>query len=269
MHPERISIREFLRQLEFSKGTDNILAVCYYAEVVEGRADFAISEVEALLIEGKIPQPQNLPRDLKSLLDKKYLNQVKGTSGAGIRYTMTNLGADEITNRVEFVGLVISKPTERAEILKEVSDSLHALLATIPVAEERDYIEEAISCLSPLNNALRAAVVLAWQGVIHNLRRKVDQRGPGGYTEFTNYLQAAKIKAKAVASLNDFEDVKDVDMLDVCEKMDIIKGKSVKSQLDHWLTFRNGCGHPSNVKPGINVVKAYFEQIIQYVLAVS
>lgn len=268
MHPERISIRDFVRQLDFKKGTDNILAVCYFAEFVEGRTDFCVSDVEALLTDGKVPQPQNLPRDLKSLLDKKYVNQVKGTSGASIRYMMTNLGADEIANRMEFVGLVIAKPTERAEILKEVSDSLHSLLATIPLAEERDYIEEAMSCLSPVNSALRAAVVMAWEGVIHNLRRKVDQRGAAGYTDFTSYLQAAANKAKPVATLNDFEDVKDINLLDVCEKMDIIKGKSVKSQLDHWLAFRNGCGHPSNVKPGINVVKAYFEQIIQYVLAI-
>jgi hypothetical protein len=269
MHPERISVRDFLRQIDFKRGTDNILAVCYYAEFVEGRTDFGAADVDALLSAGKVPQPQNLSRDLRSLLDKRCLNQVKGTSGTTIRYTVTNQGADEITNRMEFVGLVIAKPTERAEIIKEVSDSLHALLQKIPHAEERDYIEESISCLSVLNNAMRAAVVLAWEGVIHNLRRKIDQRGPAGYTEFTNYLQAANANAKSVHCLNDFEDVKDVRMLDICKKMDIIKGKSVKAQLDQWLTFRNGCGHPSNVKPGINKVKAYFEDVIQYVFAVA
>lgn len=267
MHPDRISVRDFLRQLDFKKGTDNILAACYYAEFVEGRSDFGVAEVDELLASGRIPQPQNLPRDLKSLLDKKYLNQVKGTSGPAIRYVLTNLGSDEVANRMEFVGLTITRPTERAEILKEVSESLHALLQSIPLAEERDYLEEAISCLSPLNNAMRAGVVMAWEALVHNLRRKVDQRGPAGYTEFSNYYVAA-YKKKPVTMLNDFEDVKDVHMLDICEKMDIIKGKSVKTQLDQWLGFRNGCGHPSNVKPGINKVKAFFEDIVQYVLAV-
>jgi hypothetical protein len=55
---------------------------------------------------------------------------------------------------------------------------------------------------------------------------------------------------------------------DFCEKMDIIKGKSVKTQLGHCLDLRNGVGHPNNVKLGIHKVKAFFEDIIQYVLAV-
>jgi hypothetical protein len=57
-------------------------------------------------------------------------------------------------------------------------------------------------------------------------------------------------------------------MLEVCDKMNVIAGKSVKKQLQPWLDFRNGVGHPTNVKPGIHKVKAFFEDIIQYVLAV-
>jgi len=83
----------------------------------------------------------------------------------------------------------------------------------------------------------------------------------------TGYLQAMNPKAKPVTNINDLEDIKDVHLLDFCEKMNILKGKSVKTQLVQWLDFRNGLGHPTQVKPGINKVKAFFEDIIQYVLA--
>jgi hypothetical protein len=265
---ERISVQEFIRQLGFSKGVENILAAGYYSEFVEGLSDFGASEIERLLDAGRVPRPGNLSRDLKTLASpsKKYLNVVKGTSGANVRYTLTSIGADLINERMQVVGLTILKTIERAETLMEISESLHLLVEQIPDKAEREYIEEAVSCLSPMNNASRAAIIMGWTGAVYNLRRKVDKLGSSGYITFTSHLQKINQK-KSATTFNDLEDVKDTDLLDICEKMDIIKGKSVKEQLAQWLTFRNGVGHPTNVKPGINKVKAFFEDIIQYILA--
>ena len=251
-------------------GQENILAACYYAELVEAQSDFGLAEIGALLDLAKVPRPSNLPRDLKALSDKRkrYLNVVKGSSGSITRYTLTNLGADVINDRMQQAGLVLTKPVERTELLKEVSESLHTMIQQIPNQHEREYIEEAISCLSPVNNASRAAIVMGWAGTVFNLRRKVDRQGVAGYSAFTTHLQNINLKAKPVADFNDLEDIKDIYLLDICEKMNIIKGKSVKNQLNQWLDFRNGVGHPTNVKPGIYKVKAFFEDIIQYVLAV-
>jgi hypothetical protein len=88
-------------------------------------------------------------------------------------------------------------------------------------------------------------------------------RGPA----FTSHLKKINPK-KSASTFNDLEDVKDVDLLDICEKMDVIKGKMVKTQLGHCLDLRNGVGHPSNVRPGPYKVRAFFEDIIKYVLAV-
>jgi len=266
---EKISVVEFIRQLGFTKGIHNILAACYYAEFVQEISNFGIPDIEDLLDEAKVPRPANLPRDLKSLAstNKKYLNVVKNTSGNAIRFTLTTIGADVINDRMSVTGLVILKPTERAETLKQISEALHKLIIQIPDLAEREYIEEAVSCLSPMNNASRAAVIMAWTGAIHNLRMKIDRLGIVGYATFTFHLQKINAK-KSASSFNDLEDVKDADLLDICEKMDLIKGKSVKDQLAQWLTFRNGVGHPTNVRPGINKVKAFFEDLIQYVLAV-
>jgi hypothetical protein len=265
---EKISVHEFIRQLGFVKGLENVLAACYYVEFAEGKPNFSISEIENRLDEAKIPRPGNIPRDLKTLAgqNKKCLNVVKGTSGVGVRYVLTTVGADIINERMRVTGLAVLKSTERAETLKEISESLHTLLAEIPNKAEREYIEESISCLSPLNNASRAAVIMGWTGTIYNLRSKIDKLGPAGYALFNTHLQRLNPK-KSAHNFNDLEDVKDADLLDICEKMDIIKGKSVKDQLVQWLTFRNGVGHPTNVRPGINKVKAFFEDIIQYVLA--
>lgn len=260
----QISIEEFIGQLGFDRGQDKILAACYYAEILLKQPDFGPAEIQALLDEAKLPRVGNLPRDLKSLLSKKCLNTVKGY---GTRYTLTSIGINFIGERMQEVGLTISKPTERAELIKEITESLHELVQQIPDRNEREYIEEALSCLSPVNNASRAAVVMAWAGTVYNLRRKIDSQGPLGYSTFTLHLKKINPK-KSASTFNDLEDVKDTDLLDICEKMDIIKGKMVKTQLGHCLDLRNGVGHPSNVRPGPYKVRAFFEDIVKYVLAV-
>lgn len=260
-----ISVEEFLRQLKFATGQDNVLGACYYAEILSKEADFGTGEIQTLLNEAKLPNISNLPRDLRSLAAKKYLNVVRGNNGRA-RYTLTRIGTDVINEQMKSVGLAISKPVERTEILKELAETLHRLIQKIPRQDEREYIEEAVSCLSPVNNAARAAVIMGWTGAVYSLRSKIDKQGQAGYCTFTSHLKRINPK-KSASTFNDLEDVKDADLLDICEKMDIIKGKAVKDQLAQWLTFRNGVGHPTNVKPGIYKVKAFFEDIIQYVMA--
>lgn len=263
---KQIPVQEFIRQLGLSTGQDNVLATCYYAEFLSKQSNFGTNEIQALLNEAKIPSVSNLPRDLRALLAKKYLNIASGTFNGRVRYTLTTLGVNRINERTEMIGLKISKPTERTDILKEIAETLHGMIQAIPAKDERDYIEEAVSCLSPVNNASRAAVIMGWTGTVYSLRRKIDLLGPTGYATFTVHLKKINPK-KSASTFNDLEDVKDADLLDICEKMDIIKGKSVKDQLAQWLSFRNGVGHPTNVRPGIYKVKAFFEDIIQYVLA--
>jgi hypothetical protein len=181
---------------------------------------------------------------------------------------LTTFGIDVINARMQEVGLVISKPTERTELIKETTELLHERIQQIPDPDQREYIEEAVSCLSPVNNASRAAIVMAWAGTVYNLRKKIDRQGTAGYSQFSTFLLTNSRYKKPVRTFNDFEDVKDVDLLDVCEKMDVIKGQGVKTQLKHCLDLRNAVGHPSNVRPGPYKVRAFFEDIIKYVLAV-
>jgi hypothetical protein len=212
MSEQKITVRDFIRQLGFTTGQENILAACFYAEFVEEKSDFSVTEVGDLLDGAKVPRPANLSRDLKVLAEKKHLNVVKGTSGSRVRYTLTNRGADLISDSMQAVGLTISKPIERTELLKEIAESLHPLIQLIPNQLEREYIEEAVSCLSPMNNAPRAAIVMGWAGTVYSLRRKIDQQGPAGYATFTSHWQKVNPK-KFATTFNDLEDCSDANLL--------------------------------------------------------
>jgi hypothetical protein len=48
-----------------------------------------------------------------------------------------------------------------------------------------------------------------------------------------------------------------------------ILSRSVKRHLAPLLDLRNACAHPTVVRPEIHWVRAFFESIIQYVLAVA
>src|SRR5438067_1697236 len=125
MQHDRIDVRQFITQLGFRSGQDNILAVGYYAEFVEEKSSFGLEEVLSLLDKGKVPRPANPRRDLQILEGtKRFLNPVIGTSGNDVRYTVTNPGADYINDRMAQVGLVLHKPVERAELLKQIAESL-------------------------------------------------------------------------------------------------------------------------------------------------
>src|ERR1051325_7094625 len=127
-----ISVEDFLRQLGFTSGKDNVLGACYYAEFVSNQADFGTPEIQALLYAARVPSVSNLPRDLKSLANQKYLNIVRGSSNAGTRYSLTTMGADVINEQMRSVGLTVLKPIERTEILKDIAETLHRLIQTIP-----------------------------------------------------------------------------------------------------------------------------------------
>jgi hypothetical protein len=278
-------MRDFISQLGFTRDADNIQAVCYHSEFIgDGKPHLAEKDIEELLVAAKVPRPVELSEKVESLVIRRrlnlivaapprtetdnYLARLGNSPNSYVRYALTNQGVDFINTRMQKMGLALTKPTERTELIKEITESLHALIQNIPDQHEREYIEEAISCLSPVNNAPRAAVIMGWTGTVCNLRRKIDQQGTVGYAAATGHLQAINPKAKPVTNVNDLEDIKDVHLLEVCEKMNILKGKSVKKQLVHCLDFRNGLGHPTQVKPSINKVKAFFDEIIQSVLAV-
>lgn len=148
--------------------------------------------------------------------------------------------------------------------VKEISETLHKKVLYIVDADERQYIEEAIRCLHPPVLAFRAAVLMGWTAAIYHLRKKVEYMG---YSNFNTAFQKVypQSKRKPVNHFYDLEDYKDIELLEVCEKLRLYD-KAVKKRLLSWLDLRNGCGHPTDVIPEIHIVKAFFEEIIEYVL---
>jgi hypothetical protein len=148
-------------------------------------------------------------------------------------------------------------------LIREVSEKLHEDVLTIADSDERSFLEEAMACLHPTVNAYRAALIMGWAAVVHNLRRKLVLRGlPIVDVEVKKHYARKKVEKE-----DDLDDLKDSELLIICQGLDILQ-RNVRQRLDGYLGLRNGCAHPTGVKPQLHVVRAFFEEIIQYVLAV-
>jgi hypothetical protein len=140
---QKISMRDFITQLGFTRDADNIQAVCYHSEIIgDGKPHLAEKDIEELLVAAKVPRPVELSEKVESLVIRRRLNliiaapprtdnflaRLSGSPSSYVRYSLTNQGVDFIHNRMEKVGLALTKPTERTELIKEITESLHGVL---------------------------------------------------------------------------------------------------------------------------------------------
>lgn len=260
---EESNIREFLRALNPVDEKDLLLAICYYVELVEGITPFRVNHVENAFRNAKQRAPSNVSRALTRLAHERTLLQ--RPRGSAKDYELALATIDRFAERLTRAGWLASAPPERIHIVREVSQSLEAALHQISDERERDYVEEALSCLNPQVSAYRAAIVMGWSAAMWNIRRKLERRGLGAFNmEFVKRFPKAK-RAQATV-LDDFEEYRDHEILGVAEALNVIS-KATYKVLTHHLDIRNNCGHPTDYKPEIHRVKTFFEEIISHVLA--
>jgi hypothetical protein len=134
-------------------------------------------------------------------------------------------------------------------------------LLKIRSKDERSYLEEALICKN--SGALRAAVIMAWNCVMHKIYYKIDKKYK---IQFLNKISLRheknqKFKLQQINELEDYQQFKDREVLEICKELFLRKG--LTTQLLHYLRVRNDCGHVRLWKPSELVVEAFFDEIFQ------
>lgn len=250
-------LEQFLVRLGLRTQAEIVLAIMYYSDRVLSARELTPKAIRDAIEASRQVTPSNVSQVLSDLRRRKLINRTKNGN-----YSLTTIGINEIAIKVEEAG--INLDDEVTLTVKEISETLHKKILKIADAHEQRYIEEAIRCLHPPVLAFRAAVLMGWMAAIHHLRKKVERIG---FSNFNTAFQKIypQSKKKSASHFDDLEDYKDMELLEVCEKLHVYD-KAVKKRLNQWLDLRNGCGHPTNVTPEIHIVKAFFEEIIEYVL---
>lgn len=178
---------------------------------------------------------------------------------ANVNMLRTLLG--QMTN--SFFSAIIIPLRTKSPVLES---SLLRLLNHIADEDERDYIREALHCLSI--DARRAAIVLGWIGAMWSLHKRIETKGFSVFNKCyeERYSKSGKRGTKTIKKIEDFEYYPDNEVLLVSEDMGILD-RGERRILEKCLELRNTCGHPSKYVPGPSETSVFFERLVNILLS--
>ena len=139
----------------------------------------------------------------------------------------------------ELDGLYGTHPTTIA-----ASKLLTDLPATVPDLAERAFLQEAIDCYKV--KAYRAAIVMTWNLTYDHLIRWIFADPVRLASLNIALVKRFSKKAPTLTALEDFENLKEFDVIESCGTARLISSNLVKI-LKEKLTRRNMAAHPSSI----------------------
>lgn len=127
-----------------------------------------------------------------------------------------------------------------------VSQMLKDLIGKVSDEAERLFLSEATKCYNV--KAFRAAIVMAWNLAYDHLLKWViadQQRLSDFNSKIVARIGAKKGTGLVVAKREDFEELKEQEVLDICSNAGLFASSNTKKLLDMYLTRRNMAAHPS------------------------
>lgn len=148
-----------------------------------------------------------------------------------------------LNNRQKRKGSVANPSETPASITEEINNLLLELPNQIPDTAERTFLNETIICFT--HGAYRAAIIMCWnlaydhlcEYILKNHLAKFNAQLPKSYP---------KANVSSVAKKDDFSELKDSQVLQVCRSANIIS-RDINKILQEKLARRNMAAHPSSV----------------------
>jgi hypothetical protein len=209
---------------------DQILHFAWYLHTYRSKESFDQPAIRACYKERNMDEPP-LSKLFARLVERRPKVVLEGASGLRL----------ESKIREE-----LDKKYGQHETTIAVSKMLKDLIGKVPDEAERLFLTEAIKCYHV--KAFRAAIVMAWNLAYDHLLYWVLNE-PTRLAEF-NAKIIAKIGSKrgtgmAIATREDFEQIGEQDVLDICKNASLFASANTKKLLDIQLTKRNLAAHPS------------------------
>ncbi len=247
-----MTLAEFLATLDGVSQREVCLAVLYYHQHYRDKPSLTVEEIREELIRARVPKASKI--NVADVLNKSgAFVDSPGADGSRRLWQLTTSGETHIRGKLNL-------PASEPEIEHDVA-TLQVLAAKVSDSVVRDYILEAIKCLSV--GAIRAAIVFLWTGAIRTLQEE-------SLTRYASTLNGAIVKhdpkARAVNKLEDFAYIRDATALLAFQELGILD-KGEKTTLGEGLDLRNRCGHPTKYIPGIKKASSFIEDVVGIVFA--
>jgi hypothetical protein len=241
-----VTLVEFVARLKGSTQRDVVLATLYFKQRYDQVGALTADQVRGALVHARVPRASKM--NVPDVLAKSgAFVDTPGTKGNARLWHITTAGEAHVRG-------LLSLPEAEPEIEHDIGN-LKDLVAKIKDKDVRDYVEEAIKCLSV--GALRACVVFLWAGAIRTIHAKMmSASGKALNDEIIKHDQ----KGRSIARIEDFSYIRDETVLLAAEGLGILD-KNERGTLKEALDLRNKCGHPGKYRPGPKKVSAFIEDI--------
>lgn len=246
-----MTLVEFLEPLKKSTQKELVVAALYYKQHYEGAEALTVEQVRSALKAARVKgwKTMNVSRALDQ--SGEFVESA-GSKGKSLLWKLTETGRKHVR---EVIGL-----PDQPEIEHDIS-RLSALTGKVSNPLARDYIEEALGCLSIAK--LRACVVFLWAGAIRTLHEKMLAEGKPALNDA---LKKHYPKAKTISRVEDFAYIEDSTALEAALTLGVLD-KSERDTLKENLGLRNRCGHPGKYKPAPEKTRAFITDVISIIFA--
>lgn len=232
---------------EFGRLTQGrqVRLLAYYLHTREGKSRFTIEDIARLYVEARYASPKNLNQVLINESSAKRL--LRDQAG----YYLTAPSEQKLES--EFPGIKSVRPASQ-----QASTSLRNVIVKVTSPVAVDYLEEAVTCFE--SQCFRASIVMSWAVCFDHLLDFIWGE-PGRLSACNAYLSARKLKIRAITNREDFQELKESEVLDMCRIADIT-GKALSKTLKRCLDTRNDYAHPSGLQISVSKAESYIEDIV-------
>lgn len=218
----------------------------YYLSAEQGLPDVTTELVGKCFTDCDLSVPKRL---------RSYLSE--GVTQRPQRYTRTSAG---YRLQRHFSDALSSKLGDR-RVIVQTSVELRALESGFAEGPIKTYLGEAIDCFEA--GANRGAVIMTWVLTMEHFLNFVFAKK---LTEFNAALKAQPDKkVKEVTTIEDFQDLREKKIIELCRTADIITN-DVRKVLDDCLGVRNSAAHPSDVKIGRSKAISVIDDLVSNVI---
>jgi uncharacterized protein (DUF697 family) len=214
------------------KHTDKIKFFAWYLHSKRSRFRFMPTDIKACYVELGMEQPSSINPFLTAMVNRKPKEMLHDKQGYALEKSIRDKLETKYGQRVATV--------QADKLLSELSGKISS-------AAERGFLDEAITCFRC--KAFRASIVMCWNLAYDHLCDYIlnkhlatfNARMPIRYQNM-----AKKTGITAITARDDFAELKESEVIEICRSANIITNDVYKI-LNDKLGKRNTAAHPSTV----------------------
>jgi hypothetical protein len=227
-----MTVHDFLENIsdfdDLSK-KEQVKLLAFFHCVENSKQHFKTNEITLEFEKNSLPKPSNISAEITRLKKAKPKILIETKEGISFHRTARK---------------VLEEAFLEKKHKKEVSNTLRNLIIELSGIEQKNYLEEAISCFEI--KSFRASIIMTWLLTIDIIYEFILI--PENLIAFNSAIQShGRYKKIIITKKDDFSNIKETDFIELLRVAKLITN-DIRKVLDEKLGIRNSCAHPNSMK---------------------